>query len=105
MSVDDTAQSEALRTRVGLDIEFVSDHEGTLLDRLGVVDDAGLPPGLDRGGFGGSPEVGRRIYVPTTFLLDESGTICWVRRTDNYRLRATVDEVVDAIDTFLPART
>lgn len=104
VSVDDIAQSEALRTRVGLDIEFLSDHEGVLLDRLGVRDDAGLIPGLSTAGFGGDDDVGRAIFLPTTFLLDADGVIRWIHRPDDYRVRATADEVVDAIDAHLPPR-
>ena len=104
VSVDDTAQSEALRARVGLDIEFLSDHEGVLLDRLGVRDDAGLIPGLSAAGFGGDDDVGRAIFLPTTFLLDADGVIRWIHRPDDYRVRATADEVVDAIDAHLPPR-
>lgn len=71
------------------------------MNGLGVVDDAGLVPGLAAGGFGGSDEVGRAIYLPTTFLLDADGVIRWLHRTDNYRIRATTDDVLDAIDAFL----
>lgn len=102
VSVDDVAQSEALRRRVGLDIEFLSDHDGTLLDHLGVRDDAGLIPGLSAAGFGGDDDVGRAIYLPTTFLLDEDGVIRWIHRADDYRVRATADAVIDAIDDRLP---
>lgn len=103
VSVDGIGQSEALRQRVGLEIDFCSDHDGRLMDSLGIADDEGLTAGLSTAGFGGSAEIGRAIYVPTSFLLDEDGIIRWIRRTDNYRLRASVEEVARAIDENLPA--
>ncbi len=102
VSVDDAAQSEAMRKRVGLDITFASDHEGELLAALGIADDDGLVPGLAAVGFGGSAEVANDIYLPTTVLLDEDGIVRWVHRVDNYRVRATPAEVVAAIDRVFP---
>ncbi len=100
VSVDDPKQAEAMRTRVGLDITFASDHDGSLLGALGVADDDALIPGLAAAGFGGSDSAGDDIYLPTTILLDEGGVIRWVHRADNYRVRATPAEVVRAIDSI-----
>lgn len=103
VSVDDPEQSEAMRRRVGLDITFASDHDGTLLDALGIADADGLVPGLAAAGFGGSDAVGSSVYLPTTVLLDDEGVVRWVHRAENYRVRATPADVVRAIDEVLPA--
>ena len=96
ISVDPPETSAALRERLGGRIEFVSDAQGTLLDRLGVRDRDGLPGAFANG------RAGRDIFLPTTFLLDEQHRVRWVYRPDTYRVRATPDEILAAIDEMGP---
>ena len=96
ISVDPPATSAALRERLGGRIEFVSDESGTLLDRLGVRDRDGMPAQL------GGARASRDIFLPTTFLLDEQHRVRWVYRPDTYRVRATPDEILVAIDEMGP---
>lgn len=96
ISVDPPETSAALSERMGGRIEFVSDAEGTLLDQLGVRDRGGLPGPFAKG------RESRDIFLPTTFLLDEQRRVRWVYRPDTYRVRATPDEIVAAIDALGP---
>lgn len=96
ISVDPPETSAPLAERMGGAIEFVSDADGTLLDRLGVRDRDGLP-----GAFA-KERTSRDIFLPTTFLLDEQHRVRWVYRPDTYRVRATPDEILAAIDALGP---
>jgi peroxiredoxin len=96
LSVDPPAVSEKLRARLGLEIPFVCDPEGTLFDVLDIREAGGLPPPAISGA-----EIERQttdIFKPTTFLLDPEGVVRWVVRPESYRVRADIDEVVAAID-------
>jgi peroxiredoxin len=90
VSVDPPEASEALRQRVGGEIVFLSDRDGTLLDALHVRDRNASP--RPRPGESGD------IALPTTFLLDEEHTIRWVYRPETYRVRAPASEVLRQID-------
>lgn len=92
ISVDPPEVSAALRDKLGVDIEFVSDEKGTLMDLLQVRDRNGLPGMLARG------RASRDIFLPTTFLLDEQDRVGWVYRPETYRVRAPAKEVLKAID-------
>ncbi|MBM4247024.1 MAG: redoxin domain-containing protein [Deltaproteobacteria bacterium] len=96
ISVDPPATSAALRERLGGRIEFVSDQDGTLLDQLGVRQRDGVPAQL------AGDRASRDIFLPTTFLLDEQHRVRWVYRPDTYRVRATPDEILVAIDGLGP---
>lgn len=98
ISVDPPETSAALRDRLGGKIEFVSDQSGVLLDGLGVRDRDGLPGAFANG------RASRDIFLPTTFLLDEQHRVRWVYRPDTYRVRATPDEILAAIDALGPRR-
>jgi hypothetical protein len=39
-----------------------------------------------------------RVREATNFLLDEQGVIRWIYRPDTYRMRASIDELIAAID-------
>lgn len=96
ISVDPPEASAALRDRLGGRIELVSDQNGTLLDRLGVRHRDGVPAPLANG------RASRDVFLPTTFLLDERHRVRWVYRPDTYRVRATPDEILAAIDALGP---
>lgn len=92
ISVDPPEVSAALRKKLGVDIEFVSDEQGTLMDVLHVRDRNGLPGMMAHG------RPSRDVMLPTTFLLDEKDRIRWVYRPDTYRVRAAIEEVLRKID-------
>jgi peroxiredoxin len=39
------------------------------------------------------------MAIPTTLLIDETGTIRWVEQTDDYRLRSNNQRVMEAVET------
>jgi peroxiredoxin len=100
VSVDLPKISEALRRKLELPIRILSDVDGTLMEPLNIRHDGGMPPALIAGEVAINPS--RDIFLATTFLLDEQGVIRWVYRPDTYRMLASVDEIIAAIDA-LPA--
>jgi peroxiredoxin len=101
VSVEPPAVSEALRRRLDFDVTFVSDTEGVFFDVLHIRDRGGAPPPAVTGA---PPGASRDIFLPTTFLIDPEGVIRWVYRPDTYRVRASVPEVLAAIDAAQAAR-
>ena len=99
MSVEPPEVSEALRQRLGVGIRFVSDQRGGLMEALHIRDRDALPPSFitQRPTDGAS----RDIFMTTSFLVDEDGTIRWIYRPDTYRVRAPAREVLRAIDALV----
>jgi peroxiredoxin len=104
VSVDPPDVSELLRRRLDLDIRFLSDREGVLLDALGIRHTDGRPPAalMPPGHREKVPD--RDIFLPATFLVEvpdapgAAPVIRWVYRPDTYRVRATPEEILAAID-------
>ena len=99
VSVDPPDISEALRRRLELPIRILSDVDGTLMDPLHIRHDGGMPPALIAGQVA-RVNPSKDIFLATTFLLDERGVIRWVYRPDTYRMRASVDEIIAAVDAL-----
>ena len=97
MSVDPPEISEALRRKLDLPIRILCDVHGTLMDPLGIRHDGGMPPALIAGEVA-KVNPSRDVFLTTTFLLDEDGVIRWIYRPDTYRMRASLDEILAAID-------
>jgi peroxiredoxin len=97
VSVDPPEISDALRRKLDLPIRILCDVHGTLMDPLGIRHDGGMPPALIAGEVA-KVNPSRDIFLVTTFLLDEGGVIRWIYRPDTYRMRASVDEILAAID-------
>ena len=99
VSVDPPEISDALRRRLELPMTILSDVSGSLMDPLGIRHDGGMPPNLIAG------EVGRinpskDLFLATNYLVDERNVIRWIYRPDTYRMRASIDELVAAIDAL-----
>ena len=101
MSVDPPEISERLRQRLDLPIRILSDVNGTLMDPLNIRHDGGMPPDLIAGEVG-KINPSRDLFLATNYLLDEQGVIRWIYRPDTYRMRASVDELLAAIDSLGP---
>ena len=99
MSVDPPEISEALRSKLDLPILMVCDVGGTLMDPLNIRHDGGMPPGLIAGEVA-KVNPSKDLFLATNFLLDEQGVIRWIYRPDTYRVRASIDELVAAIDSL-----
>ncbi len=69
---------------------------------LGIRDDGGMPPALIAGEVA-KVNPGRDLFLATNYLLDERGVIRWIYRPDTYRMRASIDELLAAIDALGPA--
>jgi peroxiredoxin len=103
VSVDPPEISEKLRRRLDLPIRILSDANGTLMDPLNIRHDGGMPPGLIAGEVA-RINPSRDLFLSTNYLLDEQGVIRWIYRPDTYRMRASVDELLAAIDALGPRR-
>ena len=100
VSVDPPEVSERLRRRLGLEIRFLSDPDGSLMDPLQIRHRGGRPGFLAPA----AGAAGADIFLPTSFLLDGDGVIRWIHRPDTYRVRASSREVLAAIDAARSAR-
>jgi peroxiredoxin len=86
VSVDQPEASEALRQRLEVDFAFLADTDGQVLDLLGIRHrNARMQDGGD-------------IAYPAQVLVDKDGIVRWTYSSDNYRVRATPDEVFAAIE-------
>lgn len=104
VSVDPAEISETLRRKLDLPIRILCDVDGKLMDPLGIRHDGGMPPALIAGEVT-KINPSRDLFLATNFLMDEQGTIRWIYRPDTYRMRASIDELLAAIDASSPPRS
>ena len=97
ISVDPPEISEPLRKRLDLPMKILSDVQGTLMDPLNIRHDGGRPLDVVAGQVA-KINPSKDLFLSTNFLVDEQGTIRWIYRPDTYRMRASVDELIAAID-------
>jgi peroxiredoxin len=83
--VDSPEESRKLCQSRGYSFPFLSDPNAAVIGQYGV-----LHP---KGG-----EDGRDIARPAEFLVDATGTVRWVNLTDDIRVRARPEAVLNAID-------
>lgn len=88
ISVDSPAESRNLCEGRGYTYPFLSDPQAEVIRKYGI-----LHPG------GG--EDGRDIAIPAEFLVDATGTVRWLKLTDDVRRRARPEEVLKAVDQLL----
>jgi peroxiredoxin len=99
VSVDPPELSEQLRRRLDLPMRILADVDGTLMDPLNIRHDGGMPPDHIAGAVA-KINPSRDLFLSTNFLVDEAGVIRWIYRPDTYRMRASVDELLAAIDAL-----
>ncbi len=85
ISADSSAESHKLREDKGYSFLFLSDPTAQVIRSYGV-----LHPGSGDGG--------RDIARPAEFLVDVAGSVRWVNLTDDLRVRARPQIVLEAID-------
>ncbi len=85
VSVDSPAESKKLCQSRGYTFPLLSDPSGDIIRRYGVMHPKGGQTGED-------------IARPAEFLIDGTGTIRWVNLTDDFRVRARPESVLEAID-------
>jgi peroxiredoxin len=83
ISVDSAEQSRELCRKAGYTFTFLSDPNAEVIRRYDV-----LHPGAGVNGHD--------IARPAEFLLDSSGVIHWVNLTDDFRVRARPEQILDA---------
>ncbi len=84
ISVDSPAESQKLCQAKGYTFPFLSDPNAEVIRQYGVLHPKGGEDGKD-------------IARPAEFLVDAAGTIRWVNLTDDLRVRARPDAVLEAI--------
>lgn len=83
ISVDSPAESQDLRRKAGYTYTFLSDPNAELVRRYDLL-------------HKGAGVSGHDIARPAEFLLDSSGTIRWINLTDDLRVRARPDQILEA---------
>jgi peroxiredoxin len=88
ISVDSPEESQRLCREQGYTFPFLSDPEAAAIRQYGVL-------------HAGGGEDGRDIASPAEFLVDASGRIRWVNLTEDIRVRARPEVVLEIVDREL----
>jgi len=105
LSKDTPEEANVHKTRDGLSFPLLSDPELEVIRAYGVEHHKALGqtknPKFNIGGIplGLAPFKLETMAIPTSLLVDETGTIRWVDQTDDYRLRSSNQRVLDAVKT------
>lgn len=83
ISVDTPEESRDLCQRVGYTFPFLSDRNADVIRKYDL---------LHKGGG----EHGRDISRPAEFLVDRTGTVRWRNLTEDLRIRATPERMLEA---------
>jgi len=87
ISVDSPEESRDLMGKAHYTFTFLSDPNTETIKRYGIL-------------HKGEGMHGRDIARPAEFLLDRSGTVRWVNLTEDIRVRARPEQVIDAAKTL-----
>ena len=85
ISVDPSDVSRNLCEKQGYTYTFLSDPQAEVIRRYDLLHPAGRPGGAD-------------ISRPAEFLIDSSRTVRWMNLTEDVRVRARPEQVLNAID-------
>ena len=83
ISVDTPEQSETLRRKAGYTFTILSDPNTEVIRRYGIL-------------HKGAGEGGHDVARPAEFLVDRSGVVRWVNLTEDLRVRARPEQLLDA---------
>ena len=83
ISVDTPELSRNFCARHGYTFTFLSDPKAEVIGRYDLV-------------HPGAGIKGQDIARPAEFLLDSSGTVRWVNLTDDFRVRARPEQMIEA---------
>jgi peroxiredoxin len=83
ISVDSPETSRNLTQKAGYTFTFLSDANVEAIRRYDLV-------------HAGAGENGHDIARPAEFLIDANGIVRWVNLTENYWIRATPEEILEA---------
>ena len=89
ISTDTPEELRAGRRQHSLGATMLSDRELTVTDRFGL---------RNRGIHSGIPgRSAKALPVPTSVLVDASGTVLWMDQSKNYQRRSDPDHVLGAL--------
>lgn len=83
ISVDSPEQSRNLAAKAGFTFDMLSDSNLAAIRSYDLV-------------HAGAGEHGRDISRPAEFLLDSSGNVRWLNLTEDYRVRARPEQMLQA---------
>lgn len=84
ISVDSPGESQKLCQARGYHFPFLSDAKAEVIRKYGVL-------------HSGAGENGKDIARPAEFLVDSNGVIRWVNLTEDFRVRARPQMILEAI--------
>jgi peroxiredoxin len=87
-------QTARLAAKFQAPMTFLVDVDNRAARELGIVDEYGVPAGMEI--FGYSSET----VLPTVVLVDENGRILYTSQTDNYRIRPEPAMFLRVLDRF-----
>lgn len=112
LSKDDVADAAMHKARDGLHLTLLCDPTLTVIRQYGVEHHKAVEFSTGRFSVGGVPLAllpsFKAMAIPTSLLVDESGTICWIDQADDYRLRSSEERVLQAVAAAFggePSRT
>lgn len=85
ISVDPPEVNREHTRKQGYTFTFLSDPEAEVIHRYDLLHEKGGPESTD-------------IARPAEFLIDSAGTIRWVNLTDDYRVRARPEQILQVLD-------
>jgi peroxiredoxin len=83
ISVDTPGESKDLTQKAGYTFTFLSDQKVDAIRRYDLV-------------HAGAGEGGKDIARPAEFLIDQNGIVRWVNLTENYWVRVTPEQILEA---------
>jgi len=83
ISVDTPEESRDLSRKAGYTFPLLSDPDTKTIGRYGIV-------------HKGAGQNGHDIARPAEFLVDRSGVVRWRNLTEDFRVRARPDQMLDA---------
>jgi peroxiredoxin len=89
ISADTLEETSAHLAKMGWKFPVLSDPKAEAIRRYGLV----------HAGAGGG---GKDIARPAEILIDSAGTVRWVELTEDYRVRARPEDVLEAFDGMEP---
>jgi len=86
ISVDSPAVTREHARKQGYEMLFLCDEKLEVISRYDLIHEKGFK--------------GADISRPAEFLVDTTGTIRWVNLTDDYRVRARAEDILEQIDAL-----
>lgn len=90
ISSDTPEASRKGRAKHGAQVTLLSDADLAVTTRYHLRNERNLSPR----GLGALP-------IPTTFLVDDQGTVCWIDQSEDYQVRSNPERVLAAIQAHL----